>query len=68
LKYLGRYQEAIECFSKALELDPTDSVALYNKATTLNKLKRYQEGVEIKPSFTLAHFGKSSAIKNLGRN
>lgn len=42
----GRYQEAIECFDKALELDPNDDGLWYNKGVALGELGRHQEAVE----------------------
>ena len=43
---LERYHEAIEFYSKAIELHPTSSVYNYNKGNVLNELKRYQEAIE----------------------
>lgn len=43
---LARYQEAIECYLKAIESDPTYSDAFINKGIVLNKLKRHLEAIE----------------------
>ncbi|MGB7637922.1 MAG: tetratricopeptide repeat protein [Nitrososphaeraceae archaeon] len=36
---LGKYNEAIECFDKALKINPKYANALYNKALALGKLR-----------------------------
>jgi tetratricopeptide (TPR) repeat protein len=46
LGYLKKYDEALECSNKALELDPSNSDNLNNKAWALNGLKRYDEALE----------------------
>ncbi|MEQ8191140.1 MAG: SUMF1/EgtB/PvdO family nonheme iron enzyme [Candidatus Eremiobacterota bacterium] len=48
-----KYQEAIECYNKALNIDPEDvyiknnkGLALYNKGLTLYEQGKYQEAIE----------------------
>jgi len=43
---LGKLQEAIDCYDRALEIDPRYAKALHNKAVALNKLGRHNEAVE----------------------
>ena len=45
LDYLGKYQEAIQCYDRAIKLDPLLSEAYLNKGTTLNKMGKTQESV-----------------------
>ena len=35
-----KYNEAIKAFDKAIEINPPDSAALYNKAVALNRLNK----------------------------
>ena len=35
-----KYNEAIKAFDKAIEINPQDSAAWYNKAVTLNRLNK----------------------------
>jgi tetratricopeptide (TPR) repeat protein len=39
LNNLGKYNEAIEYYDKALQIDPKHADALYNKGLALNKLQ-----------------------------
>ena len=64
----GKYQEAIECFDKVLEINPNHADALFDKAGTLNnmgvalqKQGKYQEAMnyynkalKIIPNFDIA--------------
>ena len=43
---LGKYQEAIEWYDKALKIDPNYVDALNNKGIALNNLGKYQEAIE----------------------
>ena len=43
---MKKYNEALECSNKALELDANNSDNLNNKAWALNGLKRYEEALE----------------------
>ena len=45
---LGRYEEAIECFDRALEINPNFAEAWNNKGNVLDELGRYEEAVESK--------------------
>ncbi|MCZ6583249.1 MAG: tetratricopeptide repeat protein, partial [Thaumarchaeota archaeon] len=40
------YEEAITFFDKALELEPNNVEALYQKANTLSALEKYNEAIE----------------------
>ena len=46
LDNLKRHQEALECYEKALELDPLNPAMLTNKGVCLNNLKRNSEAID----------------------
>jgi tetratricopeptide (TPR) repeat protein len=71
---LGRYDEAIECYDKALELNPQDADAWSGKGGCLMTMGRYEEAVnyyntalEINPQHTMAWSGKGGCLICLGR-
>jgi len=41
LKNLRRYKEALECFNKAIEVDPKEPVSYYNKGNTYKLMENY---------------------------
>jgi len=43
---LGKYQDALAAFDKALELEPAYTEVFYYKGFALQKIGRYQEAVE----------------------
>ncbi|NER28297.1 MAG: tetratricopeptide repeat protein, partial [Symploca sp. SIO1C4] len=56
LRSLSRYEEAIACYQKALEIQPDDSYAWYWQGNLLSDLERYEQAIasyekvlEIKP-------------------
>ncbi|MGD0179346.1 MAG: serine/threonine-protein kinase [Terriglobales bacterium] len=73
LKQLGRYEEAILCCEKALDIDPQCATSWYNKGLTLHALGRpekalacYSTAVEIDPQFAAAWYFKGKALGSLG--
>lgn len=42
----GKYDEALECFDKALSLDPKNTHAWNQKGVALRSLGRYDEAIE----------------------
>jgi len=44
IKYLED-EEALECYKKAIDIDPNDKDAWVNKGVTLNNLGRYEEAI-----------------------
>jgi tetratricopeptide (TPR) repeat protein/ribonuclease BN (tRNA processing enzyme) len=74
LDELGRHEEAIICYDKALEIRPDDESSWYNKGNALEDLGRYEEAIicydralEIKPDHELAWNNKGAALRHLGR-
>jgi tetratricopeptide (TPR) repeat protein len=72
LANLGRFEEAITCYSKALEINPEDTAAWNNKGLSLANLYRIEEAVtcyskalEINPKFTEAWNGKGFSLTKL---
>ena len=70
----GKYLEAIECFNKALEIDPEYAEAWNNKGISLRKLGRYEEAIEcydkaleINPRLAESWHNKGIALNELGR-
>jgi tetratricopeptide (TPR) repeat protein len=41
----GRYEEAIDSYDKALQIDPDDADAWFNKGITLKKMGKHSEGM-----------------------
>ncbi|MHC1597395.1 MAG: protein kinase domain-containing protein, partial [Methermicoccaceae archaeon] len=42
----GRYEDAIECYDKALKIDPKDADAWKKKGNALDELGRYEDAIE----------------------
>ena len=69
-----RYDEAIACYDRALEIDPKFVPAWSGKGYTLRKLNRYSEAIacydcilEIDPKSDLAWRGKGYTLRKLNR-
>ena len=73
LYFQGKYDEAIECYDKAIEIDPDSSVVWNNKGLALNALGKYEEAIacydrviEIDPQDADAWNNKGLALDSLG--
>lgn len=71
---LGKYEEAISYFDKAIALNPRDALAWVNKGTALGNLGKFQEAVkcydkalEINPREALTWNNKGISLAKLGR-
>ncbi|MDC0638510.1 tetratricopeptide repeat protein [Nitrosopumilus sp.] len=42
----GKHEEAIQCFDRALEIDPTDESTWESKGDTLNSLGKHEEAIQ----------------------
>ncbi|MDP2937289.1 MAG: serine/threonine-protein kinase [Dehalococcoidia bacterium] len=74
LHSLGRYDEAIRCYDRALELDPQYAAAWINKGNSLHSLGRYDEAIrcydralELDPQYAAASNNKGNSLHSLGR-
>ncbi|GIU71488.1 MAG: hypothetical protein KatS3mg003_0967 [Candidatus Nitrosocaldaceae archaeon] len=74
LTKLQRYEEAIEAYNKALEINPNYAEAWNNKGYALAKLQRYEEAIEaynkaleINPNYAEAWNNKGYALDELQR-
>ncbi|CAD8214280.1 unnamed protein product [Paramecium pentaurelia] len=72
LRKLNKYQEAIECYSKAININPNYDKAWYNKGMALYNLNKYQEAIEcydkaitINPIYDTAWSNKGYALHQL---
>ncbi|MFX1273738.1 MAG: tetratricopeptide repeat protein [Promethearchaeota archaeon] len=73
LSLLGKYKEAINCFDKALELNPqVPELVLLNKGNSLINLKKYKEAIlcfnsalDKDPNISHAWYSKTIAYINL---
>jgi protein O-mannosyl-transferase len=75
LEELGKNEEAIQYFDKAILLKPDYFSAWYNKGLVYKRLgkydeaiKYYDEAIKIKPDFDEAWNNKGTALYNLKRN
>ena len=69
------FDEAMDCYNKALALDPRNGATWYNRALALQKLGRrtealasYDKALEIDPCDTLAWNNKGLILAALGRH
>ncbi|MBW9221687.1 protein kinase [Methanothermococcus sp. SCGC AD-155-C09] len=74
LYYQEKYNEAIECYDKALKIDPNYVDAWYNKGVALKNLGKYNEAImcydrvlEIDPGYVKAWNNKGDILYKLGR-
>ena len=59
---MGRYEEAIGCYDKALEINPNYAGTWYNKGVALDELGRYKEAVESKGKAAFLFYLESRMI------
>ncbi len=71
---VGRYQDAIDAYDKAIEIDPYNADAWMSKAGALNCLGRYQDAldavdkvIELDPNNAHAWTLKGALLNDLGR-
>ena len=70
----GKYDEALKCYDKAIELDPQFSLAWNNKGAALfsqgkydEAIQAYDKAIEIAPKYASAWNNKGFALYNLGK-
>jgi tetratricopeptide (TPR) repeat protein len=75
LSNLGRNDEALDCYEKAIDLDPNFVYAWSGKGWALSNLGRndealdcYEKAIDLDPNFMYAWSGKGWALSNLDRN
>ncbi len=71
---LGRYEEAIRCFRRALDIDPRDAATWVGQGAALAELGRcdeailsYDRALAIDPRDALAWMNKGKVVATLGR-
>ncbi len=72
---LNEHDEAIKAYDKAIEINPQDSDAWYNKGVALDKLdksdeaiKAYDKAIEINPQNSDAWYNKGIALDDLNKS
>jgi Serine/threonine protein kinase len=73
LTELGRHEEAIGCFDRAIALQPHDAGTHYSKGVTLWRLGRHEEAIccydraiALEPDYANAHDNKGNSLSALG--
>jgi tetratricopeptide (TPR) repeat protein len=75
LTSLGRHEEAVSCYDKALELDPRQVTVWNNKGSSVDSMGHHEEAIscceqalELDPSLVAAWINKGNGLHGLGRN
>ena len=70
----SEYDEAIACYSEALNLQPRSHVLFSNRSVAYSKLKLYQKAlddstqcIKLAPEFARGYLRKASACNGLGK-
>ncbi len=63
---LGKYQEAIKCYDKVIELEPDDYAAYYNKGLALHDLGKYKEAIDCYDKAIEIKLDYANAYQNKG--
>jgi tetratricopeptide (TPR) repeat protein len=74
LSDIKRYDEALNCYSRSIDLNDKFVLSWYNKANTLVDLERYEEAlecydkaIEVDPTYSLSFYYKAIALEKLQR-
>jgi tetratricopeptide (TPR) repeat protein len=74
LRYMGKYNEAIKCYNKAIEIEQNDDYAWKGKGSVLRDLgnygdaiKCYNKAIEINPNYAEAWNSEGITFHNWGR-
>jgi tetratricopeptide (TPR) repeat protein len=62
------YKQAIDCYDKSIELDPTDSILYCNKGMVLANLKEYKQALECLNKAIEINSNYYIAYKERGKN
>ena len=72
---LGRYQEVLAAYDRAIAIVPNDAIAHYNRGFFLEKLGRdkealdaYDQAIVIDPKYAFAHYNRGVVLDKLGRH
>ncbi|MFP3206731.1 MAG: tetratricopeptide repeat protein, partial [Hydrogenobaculum sp.] len=72
LRNLKRYEEALQCYDKAIQLEPNNALYWNNKGDALRNLKRYEEAlqcydkaIQLEPNNALYWNNKASVFEKL---
>jgi tetratricopeptide (TPR) repeat protein len=72
---LGRYEDAIKCYDKALKIDPNEKDVLCNKGLSLQGLRKYDEAIvqfdealKVDPKYVEALNAKGVCLSAQGMN
>lgn len=70
----GRFEKAAECYSDAIELEPTNHVLYSNRSAAFSNQKRFSEAlkdankcIEIAPTFARGYLRNATALNGLGK-
>jgi tetratricopeptide (TPR) repeat protein len=74
--YKNEHNKAIQCYDKAIEIDPNYADAWYNKGVTLYRLGKhndeaiqcYDKAIEIDPNYADAWYNKGVTLYRLGKH
>ncbi len=71
---LGRLEQAVASYTRAVQIKPESAEAHYNLGVTLSSLGKpkeavasYDKALRIKPDYADAHYNLGNALKNLGK-
>lgn len=71
----GKYDEAVESFKKALELNPTDASSHFGlgnsyflKRNYEKAIAHYKEVIKLRPDYAKVHYALGLAYKRVGKN
>ncbi|MBI5966717.1 MAG: tetratricopeptide repeat protein [Deltaproteobacteria bacterium] len=73
LYFVGTPQEIMEAFTRAIELNPKDAMAYYNRCVSYGKLgdyrqaiRDYNRAIELNPKYASAFYNRGKAYADLG--
>ena len=69
---MSRFEESIDCYDKAIQLNPNQANTFNNKGNCLAKIKKYQEAIdsydkaiELNPKYAMAYYNKGVSLEKI---